>query len=169
MFSTRPRRAIFTDDEENGRNAGLCPSARRGSRRGGPGAARRRHRDRGGRRLLAEGAAPPPRRPDHAARRRPDLDRLGRAAAEAGNDLDRVRPPRLGRHHRAADLLLREADRDDDEDRPQALPRRDRRQRLRQGPGEAARTGPLPRLLADHPLQRAEPRGETRRSSPMPT
>ena len=83
----------------------------RGGRR--PAAARRRHPDRGPRRLLADGAAARPRRADHHPRRRQDLDRLRRAAAGAGDDHDRVRPPRLRRHHRPAGLLAGTPDRHD--------------------------------------------------------
>ena len=163
------RPTIFTEDEESGTRPGV--GGRRRLRAGGwrPAASRRRHPDRGPRRLLSARSAARPQRADHAARRRADLDGLRRPATEAGDDLDRVRPPRLGGHDRPAGLLGGAPDRDDDEDGPQALPGGDRRQRLRQGRGQAARTGALPGLLPDHALQRPAQGRRPRPSSPTRT
>ena len=58
----------------------------------------------GRRRLPPGNAAQARRRPDHDPRRRQDLDRLRRTAADPRNDQLRIRPPRRGRHHRPAGL-----------------------------------------------------------------
>ena len=62
-----------------------------------------------------------------------------------------------------------EAGRDDDQGGAQALPRRDRRHRLRHGAGRTARTGADRSLLAADPVQRAASSTATRRCSAMPT
>ena len=56
------------------------------------------------RRLRPEGPAQARKRADHAPRRRQDLDRLRRTPPDPGDAHPRIRPPRLGRHHRPGRL-----------------------------------------------------------------
>ena len=81
----------------------------------------------------------------------------GELPADPGNDRHRIRPPRLGRHRSGLPVCTRgQAGSDHRRPGPQGLPGRDRRQGLRARDRRLPRTGTDQRLLADHPLQRAQ-------------